>query len=729
MAGYQVGSLDLPITSNYDKSVDGIDKTIKKLQSLNRVMNKLSKVDLSSSMQKNGYALSSFIGRVNGFSGGGMGSLFNLAKMGTIIHQVRRLGGYISDVVQAGSDYTESLNMWQVSMRENLNLAERFVTKMNKAYGISERTLMNTQATFKNMIGSLGQISDETAYALSESLTQMAVDYSSLYNVQLTKAFEKFQAMLAGQVRPIRSVSGLDITETTLFQLYQSIGGTKSMRQLTRTEKQLLSILSVYKQMGRAGALGDMTKTLNQFANQSRMMTEYWAQLKTWTGVVLKDLVEDSKILVYINASLITMSEIMRAIAKARGADQENFIDGLYQSVTDTNTEIDELQGKLLDFDKFRSLSGASDNVLGVDEAVLNAVTGYSSNIDKANNEAQNLATEWLKILGFTENANGELVPMEGALENLTTKATNFVGALIGIPLAIKGISLIPSIVTTTTNAMSLFTKVGSTLKLSLLEIATTSKLTSGNVTLLGKAFEFLTKHPVIAIIGAIVGVLAYLYTTNEDVRDSINRLFASLMPLFNVLGDFISNLLTPFGDLLSSITNIIAKGLVVAIDLLAVGLNVLLLSMTPMMYTMELTLKVLQSIFEVLNALLSLDFSQLGSKLGSLWKKWDSTDFAKGTWSNFSNLGGTISPPDNESLFTAKEQQVVYGNQIGGNSISISQIKEATKQGTMEALNSWWGGNNARADIPQLEETSETGLYQVVTSVAGRFGKGWKDK
>ena len=46
---------------------------------------------------------------------------------------------------------------------------------------------MNAQATFKNMLGSLGQISESTAYALSEGITQMAIDYASLYNVNFEK--------------------------------------------------------------------------------------------------------------------------------------------------------------------------------------------------------------------------------------------------------------------------------------------------------------------------------------------------------------------------------------------------------------------------------------------------------------------------------------------------------------------------------------------------------------
>lgn len=328
------------------------------------------------------------------------GGLFRLGSLTAVLYTAKRLGKEVANIVQSGSDYTETLNLWQVAMRNNLDMAEEFVNKMNKAYGISSKTVMKAQATFKNMIGSLGQIDDATAYKLSEALVQMSADFSSLYNVQLESAFQKMQAMLAGQVRPIRS-AGLDMTETTLYQYYQALGGTKSMRQLNRTEKQLLSILAVYKQMGSAGALGDMTKTLNQFANQSRMMTEYWAELKSWTGLILKDYLDQNQVLVYINAALITATEIIKSIAKSKGLGEENFIDGLFETTEATNEEIDKLQGKLLEFDKFRSLDQGDNNVLGIDQKLLEALSGYSSKISEAQNKAQKLAETWLEFLGI----------------------------------------------------------------------------------------------------------------------------------------------------------------------------------------------------------------------------------------------------------------------------------------------------------------------------------------
>lgn len=411
--------------------------------------------------------------KIQGLLGGGAtenksGGFLGLAKLGVNLYMMRRLGRFVGELVQAGSDYNETLNLWQVAMRNNLDVADQFVNKMQKAYGISSKTLMNAQAVFKNMIGSLGQISDETAYALSEALVQMSVDYASLYNRTLESAFQNMQSMLAGQVRPIRS-AGLDITETTLYQYYQQIGGTKAMRQLTRTEKQLLSILAVYKQMGSAGALGDMSKTLNQFANQSRMMTEYWAELKTWSGLLLKDLIDQSGMLVYINALLITATEIIKAIAKSRGIGDDNFLTGIFETAEATNEEVDELQGKLLDFDKFRSLEGVSASPIAIDEKLLQAITEYSSKIDQAENKAQKLADTWLKFWlndeGFlTDQAQDLLdtikaltvaliaitaVSFLGKIEKLTLSLGSFValfetislaGFVVGVDNAVKSL-------------------------------------------------------------------------------------------------------------------------------------------------------------------------------------------------------------------------------------------------------------------------------------------------
>ena len=632
---YKAGSLVVDILAN-DQVSNTLDKIGNKIGAFGTKSNRLAK------------------------NGGGFDFL-KIAKWTAVFAVARRFGRNLQNIVQAGSDYTETLNLWQVAMKDNLSMAEEFVQKMNRAYGVSEKTLMNAQATFKNMIGSLGQISDTVAYQLSEAITLMAIDFSSLYNVQLNKAFEKFQAMLAGQVRPIRSGSGYDITETTLYQLYQAIGGTKTMRQLTRTEKQLLSILAVYKQMGASGALGDMTKTLNTFANQSRMMTEYWQQLKTWTGIVLVDLIEQSGVLVYINALLITMSEIMRAIAISRGAGQDNFIDGLFETTEATNEAVDELQGKLLDFDKFRSLSGAEENVLGIDEQLLQAITGYSSQIDKAQNSAQQLADEWLSILGFTKDANGEFTITDEKLNGIK----NVLKTILGIVGAIFGLGIISAIV-----------KLGMTLNTYAIQPLIKLSVALFNV----------SKKAILSFINALKSTQPTLLNTTK----SITALQMATSALTGALGFLV-------GDMLLSNLGEDARRVVAPIMLAVGAITSLVMAMLALQGVMSW------------GTALPIITAGIGVAIAGVKGMLQVDNYADGGL------------PDKGTLFRAGEAgaEIVYNTPSGQSGVvNVQQIQSAFNG----ALNNWW--SNAKHDIPQFKEVSKTGIYEVAKSEMRRRGE-----
>lgn len=341
---------------------------------------------------------------------GGAFDFLKVAKWSATIYMARRFGRVVAEIAQKGADYTETLNLWETAMGTNITLATEFVNKMNEAYGISEKTLMNAQATFKNMLGGLGNISDQMAYALSEGITQMAVDYASLYNQTFEQAFTKFQAALAGQVRPIRSVSGFDITEQTLFALYQQLGGEKTMRQLNRTEKQLLSILAIFEQMEATNALGDLSKTMPSFANQSRIMAENWQRVMSYAGTLLTHMIAQSNLLTYVNAVLIFIGDTLKAVAESTGAIQ-HFGDP-FETIKDGALSADEalnqLNGKLLDFDKFRALNESNDtNALGLDEKLLQAFANFDSILAGVDNEAQNLAKHFKEISGLFDEDGG----------------------------------------------------------------------------------------------------------------------------------------------------------------------------------------------------------------------------------------------------------------------------------------------------------------------------------
>ena len=377
-----------------------------------------------------------------------------LGKWNYMINMARYYSRSLANIVQLSMDYVETQNLWQVANRNNLEMAEQFIQKMNKAYGVSEATLMNYQAIFKNMLSALGDLSDEISSGLSMQLTQMALDFSSLYNVTIPQAMQKFQAVLSGQVRPIRSVSGYDITENTIFDLYAGAGGEKTMRQLSQIEKRLLRIVAVFDQMGATGATGDMAKTIESASNQARIMNEQIKETLTWTGQLVLMWMDSLGVFQKINAFLITMKEIIRAIAYDMGYSEENFLKGLVTDSEEANEEIDKLQGKLLSFDKFEALNSNANNALGIDQTVLDLLKKINYETADFKMQAQSIADRWLEALGLVdENGDGvyELSQKTRNLLDVLKSVGIVVGTLISYKLATKIVKLMGRITGLTT--------------------------------------------------------------------------------------------------------------------------------------------------------------------------------------------------------------------------------------------------------------------------------------
>ena len=151
---------------------------------------------------------------------------FNWGKIYWFINYTKRLGKTIGSTVTEAINFEETLNKFQVSMGGYYQESLKFVNSITKAFNLSTESIMNYQSTFKNMLSALGGLDNDVSYKLSETLTRMALDYASLFNVSTERAMEQFQAVLSGQInKPCLARKGLREKLTTL------ING-KSKRQL-----------------------------------------------------------------------------------------------------------------------------------------------------------------------------------------------------------------------------------------------------------------------------------------------------------------------------------------------------------------------------------------------------------------------------------------------------------------------------------------------------------------
>ena len=706
--GYSAGSLFLGIEAEANNTLKVLDAVIDRLSIINKGLGNISKITKATEI-----ATSSTKGKKRDKT---FDNFLNVGKWTAVLYSAKRLGSYMGKVVQYGADYTETLNLWETAMGGNLTVATEFVNKMNEAYVISEKTLMNAQAIFKNMLGSLGQISDTMAYALSEGVTQMALDYASLYNVTFEQAFTKFQAALAGQVRPIRSVAGYDITENTLFQLYQSLGGEKTMRQLSRTEKQLLAIYAVFKQMDASGAVGDLDKTMERFANQSRVMAEGWQRTMTYAGVIATHLIEQSGLMVQLNAFLIFMADTLKAVAENMGAIK-SFADP-FESTTegalDAGEAIDEVKGKLLGFDKFRSLSGGGNNVLGLDEKLLEALAGFDSILGNASMQAKELA-EQFKIASGIFNEDGTFNPDRWTeiTDNIKTVGAVILSVFAGaaaVGAITKFIGLVrnaSSAVKTVQVAFGLLTEAkasGGTIA----SIAAGFTNVSGASVGLATALKMLTGP-----VGIVLAILGVLYATNEDFRGLVNDLIKTLF-------DLIKQILDPLIDVLGALFGLLGVLMTALSPIIDFAVEVLSYVLISVLATLELIVKVVSTLLILLESLFTWNWSGLGQKLNNLWGDWATTDFTGKVAAKYYAKGGL---PDKGTMFVAGEAgaEMVYNMPSGQSGVAnVRQIEQAMYNALAR-----YGEQNGGTIVVQAYLDGEK-VYENTTSRAKSRGNVW---
>lgn len=245
----------------------------------------------------------------------------------------------------------------------------------------------------------------------------------------------------------------------------------------------------------------------------------------------------------------------------------------------------------------------------------------------------------------------------------------------------------------------------------------------------LGSVFSLITAHPIIALIGVVVGLLTYLYLTNEDFRKSVNDLFKSLSPFIKLIGNFLTNILQPIGKILTPlVNNIIAPLATILVKKLTVQISALQLALTPAMAQFEFLLKILQTIALVAKDLLSLNFSNFGADFKSIWSDWAIGDYAKGSWSSFKgSLGNFFSSgnlPDSSAVAYSNNASSIAIPYSSGTQ-SIGSDMGDIQQAMYNALVAY-GRNSNSNDGTTVINIDGQKVFEAVQRTANRKGLGF---
>lgn len=336
----------------------------------------------------------------------GTGISSTTAKLGIYYLAFQRVANMASDWVKSANDYIENVNLFQVSMGEFYDEAFAYAELLNDRLGIDPSEWMRAQGVFMSMANGFG-LARQQAYDLSEGLTELSYDLSSLYNEDVSESILRLQSALSGEIEPIRRL-GISISQATLQEYALAHGIDESVISMTEQEKALLRSLVLMEGAGRIGAIGDFAKTLESPANALRVLRQQITQLGRAIGTALLPII--IQIIPWVQAFVEVLTDAIRALATFLGFtmpewETSDWATGITDGASDAEDAIGgatsaakEMKKALLGIDELTILepsnAGGSGGVSGG--------SGWASNLEIPNiwdknaiNEIQTKADEY----------------------------------------------------------------------------------------------------------------------------------------------------------------------------------------------------------------------------------------------------------------------------------------------------------------------------------------------
>ena len=215
--------------------------------------------------------------------------------------------------------------------------------------GINPNQLMNYQAMFAQMSSSMG-IASETSLKLSQVLTEIGGDLASVKNMDFDKVWQDMASGLAGMSRTLDKY-GVNIRNVNLQEKLMELGIEENITALNQNDKALLRAIILLD--STRYAWGDLADTINQPANQIRLLESNWANLSRTIGNIFLPMV--AKVLPYVNGLVIAVQRLFTWIGSLLGLDLSQITSTVGSSEFDFGdliSDTDDLTGSLNDASK-----------------------------------------------------------------------------------------------------------------------------------------------------------------------------------------------------------------------------------------------------------------------------------------------------------------------------------------------------------------------------------------
>lgn len=385
----------------------GLGKTLSSLSNISKTINKLDQADLgkfssqmnqlsdamaplaqesnqlSNVFNKMPNAVASASKSLDSYNSKSRGAKVHTGGlMATISSAIGGIRGFKSILMAIGSafsyfynesaDYIEQMNLFDVAMGSASQSAEAFAQKVSDAMGIDPGKWMEYQGTLNMMIKGFGVASDK-AQIMSQNLTQLSYDYSSLMNVDVSTAFDKIQSAMSGQIKGLKEY-GNNVSVAMVKQTGLKYGLQGNVSTWDQNTQAIMRYITIMNNASKVDAFNDMARTINTPSNAVRILAQQFKVLKRTIGNIAS--VFATAVIPYIQVALDLLNKFASFVASLFG-----------------------FKLPTIDYSGLEKGSGAMDDVSDSAKDAGKSVGGTTKKVKDLKKELQTLGFDELNIL------------------------------------------------------------------------------------------------------------------------------------------------------------------------------------------------------------------------------------------------------------------------------------------------------------------------------------------
>lgn len=193
---------------------------------------------------------------------------------------VKKLVDFSKQCINLGSDLAEVQNVVDVTFSKMSKQVDTFAKDAITSFGLSETMAKQFTGTFGAMAKSFG-FTEKSAYKMSTTLTGLAGDVASFYNLDQKESYTKLKAVFTGETEVLKDL-GVVMTQNALDAYALANGYGKTTQKMSEMEKVALRYAFVQDKLSAAS--GDFLRTADGWANQVRVLKLQFDSLKATIG-------------------------------------------------------------------------------------------------------------------------------------------------------------------------------------------------------------------------------------------------------------------------------------------------------------------------------------------------------------------------------------------------------------------------------------------------------------